>query len=338
MKNILIEELHRFQKEFNKIPTSRDFKSKVDGYHGLRIYLKYFKTWANALEEAGLSRAEIKITKKCKNCGKEFTSPQKENRNFCCQSCAAKYNNKNRSRETIEKQIKSLKATLNLPENHHINYGSYRNLCKFKRLTRYYEYFEGYELYKEYGFSNTHNNLLKKGVHLDHMFSIKDAYILSINPAIISHPANCQFLLNTENSIKNSKSSITLDELLERIDNWNEKFGENKNDYLVRINFEYENFISIRYSPITGRIYHPKLKPAEGWDNPNRISAKILAKMFNFELGNPYTTEKNILNAIEILKHHYFNEKISANKIKEIYNIEHNFFHMFLKNIFRWCE
>jgi hypothetical protein len=58
------------------------------------------------------------------------------------------------------------------------------------------------------------------GVSRDHMFSIKDGYRMHISPEILAHPANCQLLLHGDNMRKHVHSSITLDELLERIRMW----------------------------------------------------------------------------------------------------------------------
>ena len=65
-----------------------------------------------------------------------------------------------------------------------------------------------------------HSRTNKSGVSRDHMFSISDGYKLKIDPAIISHPANCQIILQADNSKKNAKSSISLNQLMERIHNW----------------------------------------------------------------------------------------------------------------------
>lgn len=60
----------------------------------------------------------------------------------------------------------------------------------------------------------------KAGAVRDHIFSRKDGWINGINPQIISHPANCQFLTLGDNSRKADKSWITYEQLLERIERW----------------------------------------------------------------------------------------------------------------------
>ncbi len=67
-----------------------------------------------------------------------------------------------------------------------------------------------------------------------------------IDPYIISHPANCNLLQQNDNSSKGSKNSLTLDELLKRIEAWHKKYGvyENKIDYSY---FEIHNINLIKF-------------------------------------------------------------------------------------------
>ena len=58
------------------------------------------------------------------------------------------------------------------------------------------------------------------GATRDHMFSIKEGFLQNIPPELIKHPANCEIMLQKENSSKNAKCSITLEELKQRIENW----------------------------------------------------------------------------------------------------------------------
>ena len=65
-------------------------------------------------------------------------------------------------------------------------------------------------------------------VYRDHLVSVKYGFINNIDPKIISHPANCQLLKHTNNSIKKDKSDLTLTELLNKIEKWEIKFGKNE--------------------------------------------------------------------------------------------------------------
>jgi hypothetical protein len=65
----------------------------------------------------------------------------------------------------------------------------------------------------------------KNGITRDHMLSICDGWRNNIPAEIISHPANCHLLLATDNFKKNAGSSITYDQLLERIEKWDHDNG-----------------------------------------------------------------------------------------------------------------
>lgn len=104
-------------------------------------------------------------------------------------------------------------------------YNYYRPLCEFKfNLNDYPNEFD-FKLLKEYGMYspiNKNNNLT--GVSRDHMYSVRDGFTNKINPEIIKHPANCKLMLHTNNNKKKYYSSITIGELLERIEIWNKKY------------------------------------------------------------------------------------------------------------------
>lgn len=55
-------------------------------------------------------------------------------------------------------------------------------------------------------------------LHVDHWFSVLDGYRNGVSPEVLAHPQNLRLLPGLENSRKNSKSGITLIELLARID------------------------------------------------------------------------------------------------------------------------
>lgn len=104
----------------------------------------------------------------------------------------------------------------------------YRYQCRFKfGLTSYPDLFkDSSSIIKEYGWysaANKGNNL--SGCSRDHMFSVSDGFINKIDPSIISHPANCKVIPHRENQCKNKKSTITLEELYNRIDDFNKKHG-----------------------------------------------------------------------------------------------------------------
>lgn len=221
------------------------------------------------------------IMHKCAFCGNKIHRKKK----FCNQSCAAKFNNANRTEEQHKKQGKTLSAskspaTINgvcvLCSNAYSTTNKRQNICdicsklhstdKQKRvhaITRFcpkcnkFEFTFGrfqaetcatcrtlveyrtactfthdlnmypseYQLVllKEHGMFHPKKN--PKGVSRDHLYSVFDGYNNKVDPSIMKHPANCQLMLQEDNTRKNSNSSITLDELLERIKLWNERYS-----------------------------------------------------------------------------------------------------------------
>lgn len=72
---------------------------------------------------------------------------------------------------------------------------------------------------KELGMYNRHTN--QNGVVRDHRLSVFDAFRQRLDPEIVRHPANCQFLTHKDNARKTIKSSISREELLNDIEEWN---------------------------------------------------------------------------------------------------------------------
>ena len=78
------------------------------------------------------------------------------------------------------------------------------------------------ETYGWYKAKNRGNNL--GGVSRDHMYSVKDGFLNNVDPKIIAHPANCRLIRQGDNASKKDKSCITLEQLLERIKIWDQKY------------------------------------------------------------------------------------------------------------------
>lgn len=199
---------------------------------------------------------------KCKQCSKLFTATLSSKQIFCSNSCSNTFNNFNRkhSDETkykISKAIKAFNDTKTPVEKiskvkikltrqcklcqefkvekrciticedcRYDYYKAYRPSCEFRfTLSDYPEEFD-FKLIQEHGWyspSNKENNL--KGVSRDHLYSVKNGFANKVDPALISHPANCKLVIHTDNQKKNVKSEITLEELLERIKIWNLKYN-----------------------------------------------------------------------------------------------------------------
>jgi len=97
----------------------------------------------------------------------------------------------------------------------------YRQLCSFKfNLSDYPSKFD-FDLIKEHGWYKAKNRGDNPtGVSRDHILSVKEGYEKGILPYYLSHPANCQLMIHTENNIKNTNSDITIEELIQKIKEW----------------------------------------------------------------------------------------------------------------------
>lgn len=102
---------------------------------------------------------------------------------------------------------------------------NYRADCKFNfNLSDYPEEFD-FQLVTEHGWysaKNRGNNIY--GVSRDHMLSVRHGFDNDIDPKILAHPANCKLMLHSDNVSKLSKCSITLDELLIKIAEWDKQY------------------------------------------------------------------------------------------------------------------
>ncbi len=103
----------------------------------------------------------------------------------------------------------------------------YKIYTTFKFSLNYYPTEYNFNLIKEYGWYKAVNNGNNTdGVSRDHIISVKDGFKKMINPLLLSHPANCQLLKHSNNISKNKKSDITIDELLEKIKIFDNKYGK----------------------------------------------------------------------------------------------------------------
>ena len=194
----------------------------------------------------------------CKECGVEFTKYIKQKQVFCSSSCSASHNNKLKilSNETKNKISEGLKIwnkeNPKIKDNYKSKkikkcrfcgkdnpvrqkiicedcknkyYNFYRPSCEFSFNINIFKNEFDLSLISEYGWyspTNKRNNL--DGISKDHMYSVKDGFINNISSDIIRHPANCKLMIHSENNLKNSNSSITIDDLLLRINEWNSKY------------------------------------------------------------------------------------------------------------------
>lgn len=105
------------------------------------------------------------------------------------------------------------------------DYKNYKSRCYFKfKLSDYPNEFD-LSLLEKYGFYHPKVNL--QGISRDHIISVKYGFENKIDPKIMSHPANCKLMIHSENNKKKTRSDLTLEQLLHRIDEWNRKFRKN---------------------------------------------------------------------------------------------------------------
>lgn len=210
------------------------------------------KSISNRCDRLGLRIITIKEYN-CKNCNILFIGYIREEREFCSKSCSNSFSNKNRklsketkkkisttlsNKNTIRKFIRNNKKNVrkcrfcDLPkiDKKHKTicedcrmeyYKFYRPSCEFTfNINEVKDRFDIklVEVYGWYSPSNKGNNL--NGVSKDHMYSVREGFVNKVDPEIIKHPANCRLLTHTNNNRKNFNSSISYNELIDRIKNW----------------------------------------------------------------------------------------------------------------------
>lgn len=70
------------------------------------------------------------------------------------------------------------------------------------------------------------NNVIRSrygNYHIDHIYSIKEAFLNDVPVEIVSHPCNLRMITERENKVKNGKSDMSLEELYQRFDSSNQK-------------------------------------------------------------------------------------------------------------------
>jgi hypothetical protein len=194
------------------------------------------------------------LTRECKKCNNIFSVEYKEGVNppsnkFCSRRCANsrgprsdEFKNKIRLKLQKVSNTKCQHCSISISNKRNkfcskecireykkINwddYKRYRNECAFKFSLNHYPDEFNFDLIEKYGWylpKNRGDNL--NGVSRDHMISVKYGYENNIDPKIISHPANCMLLRHNDNVSKHKKCSLTIEQLLEKIQIWDTKYG-----------------------------------------------------------------------------------------------------------------
>lgn len=105
-------------------------------------------------------------------------------------------------------------------------YRNYKHQCQFRFNVYDYPMWFDVSLIDAYGWytaSNRGGNL--DGVSRDHRYSVRAGFENNVNPALISHPANCMLILQRLNSRKHIRCSITVDELHRSIEDFETMYG-----------------------------------------------------------------------------------------------------------------
>ena len=93
----------------------------------------------------------------------------------------------------------------------------YKDNCMFQ-LSDCIKRVRGYTLLREHGMY--HKKVNPSGVVRDHRVSVHYGFINGIDSKIISHPANCEFILHSNNAKKTWKNSCSIEELMQDIQEW----------------------------------------------------------------------------------------------------------------------
>ena len=172
--------------EINKKVSSKLLNRKLSENHKKNI------------EKATNFNRKEKTIRYCVNCKVDFLCIPSNKRIFCSSVCFKQYSDRKKT-----------------------PFALYKQQCLFDFKCHDFPNKFDLDLISKYGWyspSNKGNNL--NGISRDHMFSISEGFKKGIHPSIIKHPANCKLMPHGENQSKRHKSSITLDELLDRIENW----------------------------------------------------------------------------------------------------------------------
>lgn len=107
----------------------------------------------------------------------------------------------------------------------------YAYSCQFKfGISSFPSWFtDASELINKYGWYSTPGSRKgiknTNGISRDHLYSVTDGWTNNIPPDIIRHPANCELVQHTENQSKYYTSKITIEQLYQRIEQFNLMYG-----------------------------------------------------------------------------------------------------------------
>lgn len=118
----------------------------------------------------------------------------------------------------IAKMAKTLTGKRKITDQVKLQKRIYWEQCQFD-LSNVIHKVLGFQLLEQHGMYHKVKN--KGGVVRDHRISIDYGFKNKISPDIIKHPANCRFVPVYANSGKSTKCEISLQQLVEEINTWN---------------------------------------------------------------------------------------------------------------------
>ena len=116
MKELIIKDLQTVANQLEKTPTRDEYFKITSLKISRKTILKYFDSYTDAIEQAGLNEKPIIVN--CNTCNTELTRTKStlSTNNFCNHSCAAKFTNT--VRERIRKEITQTCKHCNTILNH----------------------------------------------------------------------------------------------------------------------------------------------------------------------------------------------------------------------------
>lgn len=163
-----------------------------------------------------LRKLTVMVSRECPWCHTTFESRKSRNKIYCSMSCAANH--------------RTSRTKANWTE-----YQRYRHDCKFRfALSDFPDEFD-FSLITTYGWYKAKNRGDNpSGVSRDHIVSVRWGYENGVDPTLIRHPANCQLLRQSENVSKGKHPTLTVEELIKRVDLWDKKY-QRQNGRLSRV-------------------------------------------------------------------------------------------------------
>lgn len=214
----------------------------------------------NNLKQLNIEKYNIN-PKLCNCCSKPLSYEQRTN-SFCSSSCSAQTNNSGRvmasaTKEKLKQHFKrkfkhrpeivgeysklwyakclhcgiqfySAKRSFVCKEHQHLKYNHNRHLYSFTFNVHHYPDLFDLEVLKQLGWYSPGGKKAisnPNGLSRDHKVSVSSARINNYDPYYITHPCNCALITQKENSAKNSKSSISYEELVRLVDEYDSNRG-----------------------------------------------------------------------------------------------------------------